>query len=126
MLFRSDQFRSLFAAHRLDDQQTGETIAQIQRDSDYMADPHTAVGLGVAALARSKGEVAPSTPMVTLSTAHPAKFPDAVEKSLGVQPFQPDIIVSQKNLPERYDVLANDFDLVTDHIKKHARVVASS
>ena len=121
-----DQFRSLFAAHRLDDQQTGETIAQIQRDSDYMADPHTAVGLGVAALARSKGEVAPSTPMVTLSTAHPAKFPDAVEKSLGVQPFQPDIIVSQKNLPERYDVLANDFDLVTDHIKKHARVVASS
>ena len=121
-----DKFSSLFTAHRLDDLQTGETIAQIKRDSDYMADPHTAVGLGAAALARSKGEVAASIPMVTLSTAHPAKFPDAVEKSLGVQPFQPEIIVSQKDLPERYDVLANDFDLVTDHIKKHARVVANS
>ncbi len=121
-----DKFRSLFAAHRLDDEQTGKTIAQIQHDSDYMADPHTAVGLGVAALARLKGEIAASIPLVTLSTAHPAKFPDAVEKTLGVQPFQPDIIVAQKSLPERYEVLANDFDIVADHIKKHARVVVNS
>ena len=120
-----EKFQNLFAAHRLDDQQTGKTIAQIKRDSDYMADPHTAVGLGVAALARRKGEVAPATPLVTLSTAHPAKFPDAVEKALGVQPFQPEIIVSQKDLPERFDVLPNQFDAVADHIKKHARVLSS-
>ena len=120
-----DKFQSLFAAYRLDDEETGEVIARIQRDSDYMADPHTAVGLGVAALARQNGKVSAQTPLVTLSTAHPAKFPEAVEKALGVQPFQPETIVSQKDLPERYEILPNEFETVADHIKKHARVITS-
>ena len=121
-----EKLQKMFAAHRIDDRQTGEVIARVKRQSDYVADPHTAVGLGVASLVREHGEIAPDMPLVTLSTAHPAKFPDAVEKALGVPPFQPEIIVSQKDLPERYDVLANDFQTVADHIKQRARAVTSS
>ncbi len=119
-----EKLQALFAAHRMDDAQTREVIARVRKDSDYIADPHTAVGLGVAAVMRERGVVAPETPLVTLSTAHPAKFPDAVEKALGISPFQPEIIVAQKDLPERYEVLANDFDTVAAHIRSLARVLA--
>lgn len=119
-----EKFQQLFAAHRLDDAKTGKIIAQTKHESDYIADPHTAVGLGVAAYMREQGKIATSMPLVTLSTAHPAKFPDAVEKATGVEPFQPEVIVSQKDLPERYEVLANDFAVVSEHIKKHARATS--
>jgi threonine synthase len=119
-----EKLQTLFAAHRIDDEQTKQVIARIKHDSEYIADPHTAVGLGVAAYMREQGEVASSMPLVTLSTAHPAKFPDAVEKATGEQPFQPEIIVAQKDLPERYTVLANDYETVVDHIKVRARVLA--
>jgi threonine synthase len=121
-----EKFQQIFAAHRLDDEQTGKVIDRVKQESEYIADPHTAVGLGVGALMRAQGVVLPSTPLVTLSTAHPAKFPDAVERATGVQPFQPEMIVSQKDLPERFEVLANDFELVADHIKSRARAYSAS
>ncbi len=118
------KFRKLFAAGRLDDDGTQEVIRQVrQGGGGYVADPHTAVGLGVAAQMREQGEVAASMPLVTLSTAHPAKFPDAVERATGEPPFQPEIIVAQKGLPERFEVLANDFEQVAAHIRSRARVL---
>ena len=118
-----DKFKNLFAAHRLDDEGTGQTIARIKAQSGYVADPHTAVRLGVAAMMRAQEEIATSMPLVTLSTAHPAKFPDAVERATGEKPFQPETIVAQKKMPERFEVLENDFDAVAEHIKKRARAV---
>ena len=97
-----DQFKQMFSAHRLDDENTKKIIAQTKSNCGYIADPHTAVGLGVAALMRQQGVVSPAMPLVTLSTAHPAKFPDAVEQATGEQPFQPAMIVAQKDLPERF------------------------
>ncbi len=120
-----EKFRQLFAAHRLDDEGTGRTIARLKAQTGYIADPHTAVGLGVAAMVRAQGEIAAELPLVTLSTAHPAKFPAAVERAIGETPFQPEIIVAQKDLEERFEVLDNDFDVVAAHIKERARALTS-
>jgi threonine synthase len=75
----------VFAAVRVDEAETRETIAALHRDNAYMADPHTAVGLAAAAKAKGKA----STPMIVLSTAHPAKFPAAIEAATGRLPEIP-------------------------------------
>src|SRR5207237_7155895 len=79
--------RDLFSAHRVDDAQTLDTIADTYRRSGQLIDPHTAVAVAAARaeLARNDG----ATPMVALATADPAKFPDAVARATGVRPQTP-------------------------------------
>ena len=120
------RLQELFAAHTIDDEETEEVIRRVKRQCDYVADPHTAVGLGAAAFARDSQIVPASTPLVTLSTAHPAKFPDAVERAIGEQPHQPECVVAQKDLPERFDVLPNDFAAVAAYVRQRAKVARAS
>ncbi len=75
----------VFAAARADEAETAATIARLYRSAGYLADPHTAVGL--AAAAKVKGDS--SVPMIALSTAHPAKFPAAIEAAAGRLPPVP-------------------------------------
>ena len=107
--------RADFAAGRADEIEVTATIAKTFADTGFLADPHTAVGLSVAARFAEKG-----VPMVTLATAHPAKFPDAVKAAAGVEPELPqgfaDILVK----PERFVTLANDQRAVEDHIRARA------
>ena len=74
------------------------------REAGYCVDPHTAVGLAVA----EKETRDPAVPMVVLSTAHPAKFPDAVEAACGVRPPLPDWLADLDDRPERVTVLPAD------------------
>ena len=67
------------------------------READYCVDPHTAVGLAVA----EKETRDPSVPMVVLSTAHPAKFPDAVEAACGMRPKLPEWLADLRSGKER-------------------------
>jgi threonine synthase len=69
--------RNLFASHCVSDEQTCQQIASTWHECEYMLDPHSAIGVH-AALASN---VAPGTPIVSLATAHPAKFPDAIKKA---------------------------------------------
>lgn len=78
--------RELFDGARYDDAQTKQTIHDLHADIGMLIDPHTAVGV---AAARSNPE-SDGTPMVVLSTAHPAKFPDAVEAASEVRPDLPE------------------------------------
>ena len=73
-----------FDAASLDDQATLQVIREVHDSTGMLVDPHTAVGIG-AARARRRGE----GPMVALATAHPAKFPDAVEQATGIRPPLP-------------------------------------
>lgn len=75
----------LFDGARYDDAETKQTIKTLYNDIGMLIDPHTAVGV---AAARAKPET-DGTSMVVLSTAHPAKFPDAVEDASGVRPDLP-------------------------------------
>ena len=97
-----------WSAARVDDQQTAATIAEEYERSGMLLDPHTAVGLAAARQARSDASV----PMVVLSTAHPAKFPDAVESASGIRPPLPEHLADLFDRPEKFEVCANDFATV--------------
>jgi threonine synthase len=96
--------RGIFDAGRLDDSGTLRIIAEALRDTGELLDPHTAIGYAVAR--QKRGD--PSLPMVVLGTAHPAKFPDAVEKAVGKRPELPERMSDLYKRPERCTVLGND------------------
>ena len=87
------------------------------RETGYIVDPHTAVALAVA----EKAARDPAVPMITLSTAHPAKFPLAVEAACGVVPKLPDWLGDLAERRENFTVLAPDPVLVERFILAHSR-----
>jgi len=96
--------RALFDAGRVDEPGTLAAIADCRRRFGETIDPHTAVGYVVAQQHRRD----PAVPMVVLATAHPAKFPDAVEKATGVRPPLPARLGDLMDRAERVDGLRND------------------
>lgn len=105
-----------FDAGTTDETATRRVIAETHKASGYLLDPHTAVGLGVA-LALPPSEV----PMITLGTAHPAKFPAAVAEASGVQPPLPAWLADLFDRPERLTVLENDQREIEDFIAARSR-----
>ena len=113
--------RLLFDAGAADDARTIDTIARVFTETGEILDPHTAVGVAVA---RDRREGVPAgTPVVVLATAHPAKFPDAVEKAIGRRPALPARMADLMERPERYDTLEADVSVLTSHILSHRRNV---
>lgn len=108
-----------FDAEAVDDVGTLAEIAATSERAGYLADPHTAVGL---AAARRLG-LGRHRPVVCMSTAHPAKFPDAVERATGARPPLPARLGDLLDREERFDVLPVDVDAVRDHLRG---VVAAS
>ena len=101
------------SAGELDDEQCLAEIGATYRDSGYLMDPHTAVGVGVARRLRRVGA---DVPMVCMGTAHPAKFPDAVERATGVRPELPEHLADLFDRPERFDTLPADLDVVRRYV----------
>ncbi len=112
-----DQLLSLFVAHSVGEHDTEMTIRGLFEETGVLTDPHTAVA--VAAAGREAAHAA--TPMVVLSTAHPAKFPDAVERATGRVPEQPERLRLRLGQTERCTTLPNDFATVADFIESNAR-----
>jgi threonine synthase len=100
--------RDRYLARRCDDAQTLETIARVHRETGRLIDPHTAVA--VAAAPKSDG------PVVILSTADPAKFPEAVERATGKTPPLPPRLAGLYEGRERVDTLPNRLEAVRDYI----------
>jgi len=99
---------ALFAAASLDDDETRQAIRDINAAYGYLIDPHTAVGIGAAQRARASGHIDADLPVVCLSTARPAKFPEAVEAAMGFRPPLPEALADLLDRPERYELLPND------------------
>jgi len=99
---------------RLDDEGTKATIAEHHRRSGVLLDPHTAVGVGAVDLV----EGLPDAPVVCLATAHPAKFPDAVEAATGVRPPLPAHYADLLDRPERVEDVAADLDAVEALVRR--------
>lgn len=110
-----------FSASRVDEAGTLAEIRRLKDATGYLADPHTAVGAAGARAVAAAGEFDPGTPIVILSTAHPAKFPDAVAKAVGTPPVAPQSVVRQSTLPERENFCSNDIVAVTKFIREHTR-----
>jgi threonine synthase len=100
-----------FDAATLDDRATLAVIRDVHDATGVLVDPHTAVGIG-AARARRRGD----SPMVALATAHPAKFPDAVEQATGTRPPLPDRLADLLEREERFEVLPNDVSAARAHV----------
>ncbi len=108
--------RSEFDAGRSDMDATAATIRDVLAQSGYLLDPHTAIAVKVA-----REQAQSSTPMVVLSTAHPAKFPAAVEAASGVSPALPAWLGDLMDRKENYTVLPSDTKMVEDHISRLSR-----
>lgn len=110
-----------FAAGACGEEQTSGQIRKTLGETGYLVDPHTAVGLFVA-----EQHVSRETPMITLSTAHPAKFPAAVEAATGIHPDLPARIGDMMERAERFETLPGDIKAVEDFIEGKSRAAHNS
>jgi threonine synthase len=106
--------QSHYASGRASEAETSAAITSTLEQSGELLCPHTAVGVKVANEHRVAG-----VPMVTLATAHPAKFPAAVEEASGVHPPLPARMADLYERPERVTRVPNDLAALKDHIKGH-------
>ena len=96
-----------FRAHRANNDETLAVMKRIYGESGMLVDPHTAVGI-----ASAEACAEPGIPTITLATAHPAKFPDAVKKATGVHPALPDHVADLFDREERIVNLPNDLQAI--------------
>jgi len=108
--------RAEFDAGRSTVAETAATIAAVLDRDGYMLDPHTATGVAVAR--RQEG----TAPMVVLATAHPAKFPDAVEAACGVAPALPPALAALMQREEHFTVLPSQLKMVEEYIEQRSRL----
>lgn len=111
------QMRECFSSSRVDDALTCETIAKIFAETGKLVDPHTAVGIRAARECNADL----STPMITLSTAHPAKFSDAINEAGLDTPELPLHLRDLFEKEEHYSVVPNELAAVTEFVKTHSR-----
>jgi threonine synthase len=107
---------ALFTSARADADQMAQAIRWAWENCGELLDPHTAIGLHAA---RTAG-IAPDVPVVTLATAHPAKFRDAVERATGQRPSLPTRIGDLFEREERMVELPGDYAAIADFIAAHA------
>jgi threonine synthase len=107
---------ALFSSARIDAHEMALAMRWACEGSGQVIDPHTAIGLAAARTADLPGDV----PIVTLATAHPAKFRDAVERATGTRPSLPPRVGSLFERDERYDVLPADMTAIIGYIEERA------
>jgi threonine synthase len=103
--------REEFDSLAVDEAETAKTIAQTLKATGELLDPHGAIGFTAALRAKPSDSA-----MVTLATAHPAKFPDAVEKASGIRPHLPQRLSHLLNAKERFTILPNSAAAVRDFV----------
>jgi len=110
--------RDEFSGAAIDEAATADEIGRTWREAGYLLDPHTAVGVRAARGALQRD---PATPMVVLGTAHPAKFPNAVERASGVRPALPPHLADLMERQERFTVLPAIQDAIEVFIAERSR-----
>jgi threonine synthase len=110
-----EQALSLFSAQRFSDDETLAIMKQVLSENKELLDPHSAIGVAAGRAKRINNK----TPHISLATAHPAKFPDAVKQACGQHPALPPSLSDLFEREEHFTVLQNDRNQVQDFIKKH-------
>ena len=91
-------------------------IRRVRAQTGYLVDPHTACAI----VATDKTNINQAAPQIVLATAHPAKFPDAIEAATGLRPALPPRLSSLLTDPERITVLPNDLAAVQRFVTERA------
>ncbi len=100
---------------RLDDEGTLDEIRRLDAECGYLADPHTAIGIAAARAMPCR-----HVPTIAVATAHPAKFPDAMERATGRRPPLPKHLADLYDRPERFTTAPNDLDAVEAQVRAFA------
>jgi threonine synthase len=111
------EIQNKWLSQKVNDQETLETISKIADEFDYLIDPHTAVGLKTAESFMSELDA----PTISLATAHPSKFPNAVEQASGISPSLPQHLSDLFEREESYEILPNDEQVVKNYILEQGR-----
>jgi threonine synthase len=114
------RIRDDFSAEAVGEDAVLGEIADTWNSTGSLLDPHSAVGVRAA---RALLKKQPRTPVVALATAHPAKFPEAVERATGIRPPLPPHLADLMERKERFTVLPNDQEAVQRFIRERARAV---
>ncbi len=112
LLFDDEELKRIsddFESYRVDEEETLDVINRLYRESGYIIDPHTAAGVSAAWQSGYKD-------VISLATAHPAKFPEAIERAIGKKPPEPEAIRVLKDKQRRLVVLDNSADRVKNFI----------
>ncbi len=112
-----ERIRTDFCAERVNEAECAAEMTRVYRDCELVLDPHSAVGV---AAARRALAARPETPVVALGTAHPAKFPDAVERATGVRPALPSHLAGLMDRRETIVVLPNHAVAVARYMRQTA------
>ena len=107
---------SIFTSHRVDPDDMSLAMRWAQDKAGHVIDPHSAIGLAAA----QNADLDPAVPVVTLATAHPAKFPDAVERATGIRPSLPRRVGDLFDREEKYTKLPGTYDAVKSFIMSNA------
>jgi threonine synthase len=110
--------RGLFAGAAVGEAETARTILATLNETGELVDPHTAVGLAAAARI---GLADPATPLMALATAHPAKFPEAVEAAAGVAAPTPASVARMAQRRERYEPISADVGAAKRYVREFVR-----
>ncbi|MEO0419648.1 MAG: threonine synthase [Pseudomonadota bacterium] len=111
---------SLFASASADPDETIKALQWASRNAGQVIDPHTAVGLHASLALADDQTIERGTPIVTLATAHPAKFTDAVERAIGVRPSLPTRVGDLFGREEAYSEIAGEYQASRDYVLDHA------
>ena len=112
-LYSDDELRRLVRGEAVTDDETTASMRRVHDETGYLCDPHTAVGLEAARRARQRGAAAP---IVVLSTAHPAKFPESVEAATGVGPEAPERLAALWDAPVAVETIPPMLDALRVHL----------
>ncbi len=105
-----------FSAYRLDDVGILSEIKRVMLETGEVLDPHS-----IVSVSQAQNDARFENPVVAMGTAHPAKFPDAVQKAVGLRPGLPAHMSELFERPERYDVMANDLNALQDFVRANRR-----
>ena len=106
--------KALFQGFRFDDAATSQLMRDTYQQTGEILDPHSVIGYGASLAATLPAGV----PVVSLATAHPAKFPDAVTQATGIHPALPPHLADLLDRPERLDEIAADATQIKDYVSR--------
>ena len=110
-----EKIKKDFLSASMSEDEVIDTIKEVYKKHNIMLDPHSAIGFGALKKVNIDGN------NVVLATAHPSKFPDAIDKSISIKPSLPKELMYVMNEKENYDIISNNLNKIKQYIKEKIR-----